>query len=90
MKKVIITLLFAVTFSISAKAQDTKKSTQAETKTEVCCAEHKNASKEEIAKCKAKSASCATDEKAKSKTAPKSCKADGSCCAGSKTAPKKS
>ncbi len=90
MKKIIITLLFALTFGISAIAQDTKKGPQAETNTEVCCAEHKDASKEEIAKCKAKSASCATDEKAKSKASPKSCKADGSCCGGSKTAPKKS
>lgn len=89
MKKVIITLLFAVTFSINANAQDTKKGSQTETKTEVCCAEHTKASKEEIAKCKEKSASCATDEKAKSKTAAKSCKSDGSCCGGSKTPPKK-
>lgn len=89
MKNVITALLFIIAFSINANAQDTKKGPQAETKKEVCCAEHKNASKEDIAKCKAKTASCSTDEKAKSATGAKSCKADGSCCGGGKTPPKK-
>lgn len=80
MKKAIIVLLLVMSFSINTNAQEKKKGPQAETKKEFCCAEHKNASKAEIEKCKAKAASCSSD--VKPSTSAKSCKTDGSCCGG--------
>jgi hypothetical protein len=86
MKKVITIVLFVLAFSINANAQEKKKGPQADTKKELCCADHKNATAEEMAKCKEKKAACATDTKSTDK---KSCKPGGSCCAAGGKAPAK-
>lgn len=88
MKTIISAVFFLLACGFTASAQETKKGPQTETNKEACCADHKNASKDEAAKCCAKASSDAKQEgKAETSCAATHAKTDGACCA--KNPPKK-
>lgn len=86
MKKIITVVLFALAFTTSANAQETKKDCEV-----ICCKENdKDCTAEEKAKCKDMGITCATTDKSRTASNDKKgCTTSSSCCASGKAPAKK-